>query len=108
AVGTAERKYIVDVIARPFPSKTAGVVHAFRFDQTTRNFTMSFTHHQEKGKSEIFVGANRHYPDGFTVSIDGDWIAIYDPIDGKNLTVVKSNIEQKDINVTWDEQLQKL
>lgn len=108
AVGTAERKYIVDVIARPFPSAIAGSIQSFNYDFTRRKFDIGFTYHKEKGDSEIFVGANRHYPDGFTIMIDRDLVAVYDPLEGKGLNVIKSNFDKRKVLIVWNEQTQEL
>jgi hypothetical protein len=54
-LGNAERKYIMDVIARPRPLVIAGEVAGFHFDFATRVFEMDFTPDSAKGESEIFV-----------------------------------------------------
>jgi len=70
-MGNAERKYIMDVIVRPRPLVIAGTVNSFHFDFATRIFEMRFAPDSSKGKSEIFVPVERHYPDGFRVLYNG-------------------------------------
>lgn len=67
AVGTVERKYVMDIVARPAPLTVAGRIQRFGFDLATRTFSMTFAADRKQGTSEVFVGENRHYPDGFTV-----------------------------------------
>ncbi len=67
--GGAERKYIMDVIVRPRPLAIAGEVKSFHFDFATRTFEMTFI--PGKGSSEIFVPADRHFPDGFRIVCGG-------------------------------------
>ncbi len=65
-VGTVERKYITDVIARPYPQSIAGDIQSFRFDFATRSLDLFVKTDNSKGASRIFIGADRHYPDGFS------------------------------------------
>lgn len=107
AVGTAERKYITDIIARPYPSFIAGTLHSFNYDFALRRLYLSYKY-RKGSNSEIFVGANRHYPDGFTVSVNnGEWEAFYDPIKSKSLEVLKTSFSNG-VKISWDERLQKL
>ncbi|AKJ63359.1 cellulase family glycosylhydrolase [Kiritimatiella glycovorans] len=62
-----EREYILDVMARPRPLFVAGKVGAFHFDFATRVFEMEFSPGAARGPSEIFIPADRHYPDGFRI-----------------------------------------
>lgn len=70
-LGSAERKYIMDVIVRPRPLVIAGDVKTFHFDFATRTFEMRFVPDSSKGVSKIFVPASRHFPDGFRILCDG-------------------------------------
>lgn len=72
AVGTVERKYITDIIARPYPQLIAGDIHSFMFHFATRTLDLKITADNNKGASRIFVGADRHYPDGFSIYIGED------------------------------------
>jgi len=74
-IGGAERKYIMDVIARPRPLVVAGEVESFHFDFATRTFEMRFIPDSSKGQSEIFVPAERHFPDGFRILYGGATLA---------------------------------
>lgn len=108
AVGTAERKYITDVIARPYPQTIAGELNSFIYNFATRTLHVHAVCDSKKGSSTLFVGANRHYPDGFSILINGESIGYYNPL--KNVGIEMTN-SQKDINpewLIWDRQKQKL
>jgi endoglycosylceramidase len=78
-VGSVERKYIVDVIARPCPLTVAGRVSSYGYDFKTRTFTLQLEPDTQTGPSEIYIGENRHYPDGFTVLYNEDLVFVYKP-----------------------------
>ncbi len=42
-----------------------------------------------KGASKIFIGANRHYPDGFSILIDDDFVMYYNPLKNVGLETYK-------------------
>lgn len=73
-MGTAERKYIVDYICRPHPIAVAGSLEDFTFDFQQRIFMMDFTPQALGAPTEIYVPANRHYPDGFHLVLNGERI----------------------------------
>src|SRR3546814_18934756 len=52
AVGQTERKYITDVIARPFPSFIAGKLHHCNYDFARRVLTLNFNQSRNHGRSE--------------------------------------------------------
>lgn len=106
--GTAERKYITDIIARPYPQTIAGDIESFLFDFATRTLTAKITPDNSKGSSSIFVGANRHYPDGFTVSIGESLVLCRDPLRGTGLEIIRSGDGASASDVVWDESKQKL
>ncbi|RAV27809.1 hypothetical protein DN748_16905 [Sinomicrobium soli] len=109
AVGTAERKYITDIIARPFPSKVAGRLKHFNYGFAGRHLKVKFSYEKEKGNTEVFVGANRHYPDGFTLSVNnGTWKFVYDPLQKDRLFQAASEEETGSPGITWDDDLQKI
>ncbi len=68
--GTKERKYILDFLCRTRPLAVAGVLNKFGFDFATRTFTMNYVPQSNSAPTEIYVPANRHYPDGFRLKID--------------------------------------
>jgi hypothetical protein len=103
-----ERKYITDVIARPFPQAIAGTIHSFMFDHATRSFDLHFKADNAKGASQIFVGANRHYPDGFSVIINNDFVMYYNPIKNIGLETFKAPKNVNSADFIWDEKTQKL
>ena len=108
AAGTVERKYITDIIARPFPQTIAGDIQSFLFNHATRSLDLKIHADNTKGASTIFVGANRHYPDGFSVLIDDAIVLYHNPLKNVGLEVYKlpKNMNPKDF--IWDENTQKL
>ena len=90
AVGTVERKYIMDVVARPTPLVVAGRIEHFGFDFATRTFNMVFTADRQRGTSEIFVAENRHYPDGFTVVFNDTLQLARDPLQPEGWRVLQT------------------
>ncbi|AJR04493.1 cellulase family glycosylhydrolase [Siansivirga zeaxanthinifaciens] len=107
-VGTVERKYITDVIARPFPQTIAGDIESFLFNHATRTLNLKIKSANSKGLSKIFVGANRHYPDGFSVIINEDLVVFYNPLKNVGLETFKSPDYFNANNIIWDAQAQKL
>ncbi|GAA4958039.1 cellulase family glycosylhydrolase [Algibacter aquimarinus] len=106
--GTVERKYITDVISRPFPQTIAGDIDTFMFNFATRTLNLNITSNNSKGASTIFIGANRHYPDGFSILIDDDIVMYHNPLKKVRLETYKA---PKDFNASdfiWDEYTQKL
>lgn len=107
-IGTVERKYITDIIARPYPQAIAGDINSFKYDFATRILSIELLTDNNKGFSELFIGANRHYPDGFTVRVGSDLILIHDPLKNTGLEIVK-NVHGFDVsNFIWDEVNQQL
>lgn len=106
--GTVERKYITDVISRPFPQTIAGNIQAFFFNHATRTLDVNFKPNNELGVSKIFIGANRHYPDGFSVIINDDIVLYHNPIKNIGLEVFKAPNDVDVSNFIWDEKTQKL
>ncbi len=108
AAGTVERKYITDIIARPFPQSIAGDIHSFLFNHATRTLDLKIKADNSKGASKIFIGANRHYPDGFSVVINEDLVLFYNPLKNVGLEVYKCPKDVNPSNFIWDTQSQKL
>lgn len=108
AVGNVERKYIVDIIARPYPQAIAGDIHSFKYTFATRTLDIHINTANSRGTSQIFIGANRHYPDGFTVAIDGEEVAVYNPIYEIPFLVRSSTESGRTIDLKWDEKTQQL
>lgn len=79
ATGSVERKYILDIVARPFPLIIAGHVTRFGFNFASRILTVELVPDRDVGSSEIFIGADRHYPDGFTVLCNNDVVFVHGP-----------------------------
>lgn len=108
AVGTAERKYITDIIARPYPQVIAGDIDWFKYDFATRSLDLHLKTDNSKGSSSIFVGANRHYPDGFSVLINDSFVLCHNPLKGTGLEVRKTNDNSNPSDFVWDEVKQQL
>ncbi len=58
-------------VARPYPTRIAGNAPLWSFEPTTRLFTITIQPRTGvSGPTEIFLGQSRHYPNGFTVSVN--------------------------------------
>ena len=102
AAGTVERKYITDIIARPYPQTIAGTIKRFGFDFATRELSVSLKTDNSKGISRIFVSADRHYPDGFSVHIGDDLVLTKSPLEtGFSVFHAAPNVAPE--TVIWDE-----
>ncbi|WP_417444147.1 cellulase family glycosylhydrolase [Joostella sp.] len=108
AVGTVERKYITDVIARPYPQIIAGDIQNFLFNHATRTLNLKVQSDNSKGASKIFIGANRHYPDGFSVIIENDVVLFYNPLKNVGLETYKCPQNVTPSDFIWDSNTQKL
>ncbi|MFC2109695.1 cellulase family glycosylhydrolase [Bacteroidota bacterium] len=106
--GTVERKYIADVIARPFPQTIAGDIHSFLYNHAKRTLDLKIKSDNSKGASKIFIGANRHYPDGFSILINKDFVMYYNPLKNVGLEIYKCPEYGMPSDFIWDKQTQKL
>ncbi|TWO34527.1 glycoside hydrolase family 5 protein [Seonamhaeicola sediminis] len=106
--GTVERKYITDVISRPFPQAIAGDIQNFLFNHATRTLHLNVISDNSKGVSKIFIGANRHYPDGFSIIINNNFIMYYNPIKNVGLETYKCPENGNPSDFIWDSYAQKL
>ncbi|NJX14299.1 cellulase family glycosylhydrolase [Tamlana crocina] len=106
--GTVERKYITDVIARPYPQVIAGTIQDFMFNHATRTLNLNVETDNSKGASTIFVGANRHYPDGFSVIVNDDLVLYYNPLKNVGLETYKCPENGSPTDFIWDAHSQKL
>lgn len=107
-VGTVERKYIVDVIARPYPKAIAGDLHSFKYDFAMRTLDVHLTADNSKGASRIFVGADRHYPDGFSVVCNDDFVLCCNPLGNGGLEICKAGEHGNPADFIWDSSRQQL
>ena len=105
-VGTIERKYIVDIIARPYPQCIAGDITDFAFDFPTRTLNVNIMPDSRKGASRIFIPADRWYPDGFTVSI-GEMVVQYNPLKNVGLEAINPG-KGNPSDFIWDSYRQQL
>lgn len=106
--GTVERKYITDIIARPYPQTIAGDIKSFLFNHATRTLDVTIKPDNGKGTSTLFIGANRHYPDGFSIVIDDDVVLFQNPIKNAGLEVYKCPKDFDPQNLVWNPVTQKL
>ncbi len=107
AAGTVERKYITDIIARPYPQLIAGDINSFKFHFATRTLNLDITTDNSKGASRIFVGADRHFPDGFSIYVGSDLILTKSPLSA-GLRVHWSEANTDPGAFIWDESKQQL
>ena len=68
-VGRVERKYLVDPLARPRPLVVAGRLEHYSFNFDSRTLTMNLQPDATLGGTEVFISADRFYPNGFRVEI---------------------------------------
>lgn len=106
--GTVERKYITDVISRPFPQAIAGDIQSFLFNFAKRELSLHIKTDNSKGASKIFIGQNRHYPDGFSILINDDFVMYYNPLKNVGLEVYKTSKDSNPADFIWDTKSQKL
>jgi len=107
-VGTVERKYITDSIARPYPQEVAGDIQQFTWDHATRELSVEIIADNAKGSSRIFVGANRHYPDGFSIICGDDLILHHNPLRATGLDVLQAPPHVNPADFIWDQSSQQL
>jgi endoglycosylceramidase len=70
-----------DVAAHPYPRRIAGRPLTRSFDTDSSELLVTFRETGVPGPTEIYLGAARHYPAGFTVEVtdpDGAWSSEYD------------------------------
>jgi hypothetical protein len=70
--GGNEKGRLVDMIARPYARRIAGIPTAMHFDVETKEFTFSFRDDDERqppDPTEIFLPTARHYAGGFEVEV---------------------------------------
>lgn len=108
AIGTVERKYITDVIARPYPQTIAGDILKFKFDFASRTLEVNLKSDNSKGSSTVFIGANRHYPDGFTILCGDEVVLMHNPIHKEGLEMVRKSKNTTLSDFVWDELRQQL
>jgi hypothetical protein len=110
ATGRVERKYLVDVICRPYPHTMAGCkVDKYGFDLARRSFSMTFTKNDfPAGKSEIYVPEDRHYPDGFTIDYNGKVLLIRDINSPTGLKLIKTTVGFSKKSFRFDDRSQRL
>jgi hypothetical protein len=106
--GTVERKYITDVISRPFPQAMAGNIKSFLFNHAKRELDIHLKSDNSKGASKIFIGANRHYPDGFSIIINNNFVMYYNPLKNVGLEIYKTTENSNPADFIWDSNTQKL
>ncbi|CAN5859169.1 hypothetical protein BH11VER1_BH11VER1_25070 [soil metagenome] len=102
--GRVERKYITDALARPRPLVVAGHLEHYGYDFVSRTLDVCLTPDAKLGSTEIFVPAERYYPDGFRIEIGEDLVLALKPGEAV-LSPVKAADEtssQQAAHVHWD------
>jgi hypothetical protein len=79
AVGHVERKYITGALVRPRPLAVAGHIERYGFDFAARTLEVSLSPDSQRGSTEIFVSAERFYPDGFRVEVGSGLTLVLKP-----------------------------
>lgn len=108
--GRNERKYLIDVLARPRPLVVAGRVEDYGNDFSTLTFKMTLRTDPALGRSEIFVPAERHYPGGFRVEF-GAGLTLDRHPGGTTLRVTQARDaadKEQAKSIRWDEDQQRL
>lgn len=96
-----ERIFITDVVARPYPQRTAGRLDSFRFDVGTKQFSLVYEP-DTLGATELFIPRERHYKDGFTVKHSSGIILVFDPsLSSLKVTDNPGNVDTE--RFVWDE-----
>ncbi len=63
---------IQPMIARPYPRRIAGTPVSRSYDETTGRLTVVFRNNDDvTGPTEIYLGADRNYPDGWLLQVSG-------------------------------------
>jgi hypothetical protein len=108
SVGTAERKYITDIICRPYPQSIAGDIQSFMFHHATRVLEVHLTVDNSRGASRIYVAADRHYPDGFSIHCGDDLVLAMNPLGNGALRVINSPENSHPSDFIWNAASQQL
>lgn len=110
STGTTERKYIMDVICRPYPLFMAGCqAENYGFYFTDRTFNMTFIKNDfPAGLSEIYIPEDRHYPDGFSVIVDDKVAFVREKKQLTGLGPVDTTAVNKKANYFYDSDKQRL
>ena len=62
------RDFIFDVLIRPYPRRTAGILGPLSYDADSKKFAVSYAPILDSGDTIIFIPQVRQYVDGFTVT----------------------------------------
>jgi hypothetical protein len=108
--GHDERKYLTDVIARPRPLVAAGRIEDYGNDFAALEFQMTLKADPALGATEMFVPAERHYPQGFRVAIGGGLTLAQDGKEPTLRTVraVEATDREQAKLIRWDDDTQRL
>jgi hypothetical protein len=108
--GQVERKFITDTLARPRPLVIAGHLERYGFDFVTRILEVSLRPDAKLGSTEIFVSADRFYPEGFRVEMGSGLVLVLKPSEAQLSTLNSADAthrEQASL-VHWDADSQHL
>ena len=108
--GKVERKYITDAVARPRPLVVAGRVRRYCTDFKVPSFEMIVKTDPSLGATEIYVPAERYFPEGFRIELGTDLVLALDPGASEYRTIhaVTSGAEEQAKLVRWDSKNQRV
>lgn len=108
--GIVERKYILDVVVRPRPLVVAGSLEHYGNDFAARSFQMTVNADPGLGATEIFVPAERHFPDGFLLEVGSGLTLVHDSDASgfRGLHAASPEDREQAKKVRWDEANQRV
>jgi hypothetical protein len=107
-LGGPERRFITDVVVRPYPQAVAGTAGGFSYDQATRRLVLTYTPAAARGRTDVHVPRLRHYAAGFLVRYTGGLVLAYDASAPSGLRVVENPGGLNAGAFAWDEARQVL
>ena len=78
------------------------------FNHATRVLDFTITPDNSTGASRIFVAADRHYPDGFSVHCGEDLVLCCNPLNAKGMEVIKAGPSTNPSYFIWNPATQQL
>lgn len=81
----AEKRGLLDYVSRAYPAATPGELLAFRFDERTKTFSMTFANRPHVTGETLIAVPEYQYANGIQVECsdaDGRWSYAYDPAAG--------------------------
>ena len=106
------REFIIDVLVRPYPRRTAGSLGPLTFDFKTKVFTMVYTPNSDLGDTLIFIPLTQQYGkrqkvDGFKMNYNSE-ITLGLRSSSSSLQVISNPGGVDTANFSWDDTNQEL